>query len=248
MTRLAPIAAVVLGLVAGCKETRSVGHFGDTAFHHVRDHYRIRYLPEGERLLPPPWRLANYELDASGAPAEASQDAAYWTGYAVDHPRAGVRQVRAERVDLRYEHQANGAMLWARTVPTSEGWADAPVGAILRDAVRGMASGEPRGLDLVGHPLAQGRRTEVALIGQGPAVVDGVAAHWATFDLASPNAGVIDRYTVVLVRPPNGRWRYERWSFPMLLILGYASRPSQHAALRPTFEGFVERVDFAPGG
>ena len=35
---------VAVSLAAGCRG-RLVGHFGDRAFYHVRDHYRIRYAP-----------------------------------------------------------------------------------------------------------------------------------------------------------------------------------------------------------
>lgn len=251
MIRRPPLAALVAlaaltGLLGGCKGPRDVGHFSRDAFYHSRDHYRIRYLDDGERrLLPQRWSLANFEHDDDGRPTTARQGSAYWTGYAVEHPRTGTREVRAERIDLRYQHEDGIGAIWARTVPTSETWREAPLDAILRDAVRGMASDRPRGLDLVGHPVAQGDRTAVEVVGQGDAVVDGLPARWATFDLANLRTDVVDRYSVVVVRPPATRWRYRRWSFPMLLILGYASPPGQHAALRPSFESFVRRVDVA---
>jgi hypothetical protein len=77
-------------------------------------------------------------------------------------------------------------------------------------------------------------------------VVDGSPAHFATFDLVPLDDGPVERVTVVVTRPRGHRWRYRRWSFPMLLVFGYASPPARHARYREDFAGLVSRVDVAP--
>ena len=246
--RVVYVACVILiaSAVAGCKRARFVGHFDDDAFYHVRDHYRVRYRAGDGRLLPPGWRIVNYERDGeTERPTVAVESDAFVTHYAVDHGRRGTRQVRAESVDLRFEHEEFPAMMWARTVPTSETWAEAPLAMMLRDAVRGLSTGAPAGLDLVGQPLAPGHALDAELLEDGDAVVDGLSARWARFDLRNRDTRAVDRFTVVMLRPGENRWRYRRYNFPMLVVLGYVSRPARHAALRPVFESFVSRVDVA---
>jgi hypothetical protein len=250
MTRLAgiPLALALSAALLGCKTRREVGHFGDRAFYHARDHYRIRYRPDGEEtgsLLPPGWSIDNYAVGAEGRPTVASREPRFWTGYAVEHPRGGTRHIRAERIDLRFVRSGDPAMIWARTVPTSESWADAPLEQIVRGGVRGLASGARPGLDLFGRDPPLGGRTMVRVRDEGPAQVDGRPAYFSTFDLIRTPAGSVDRVTVVVARPGSHRWRYRRWSFPMLLIFGYVSSPATHEGYRRDFAGFVSRVDIA---
>ncbi|HJL15477.1 MAG TPA: hypothetical protein RMH99_07480 [Sandaracinaceae bacterium LLY-WYZ-13_1] len=245
---------LVLGIVlagvaaAGCKSARQVGHFGAEAFYHQRDHYRIRYLPGADAraaLLPPGWSLQNYAHGPEGRPTVASERSRYWTSYAVEHPRRGTREVRAERVDLRFVHRPEPAMMWVRTVPTSEEWADVPLEGLVRGGVLGLAADREAGLDLLGRNLPVGR-TEVRVLGHGPARVDGHPAHYAVFETVRAEAGEADRMTVVVVRPGEHRWRYGRWTFPMLVVFGYVSAPARHASFRDDFAGLVSRVDVAP--
>ena len=237
--------AALVALVAGCKSPRAIGHFAPDAFYHARDHYRVRYLaPERRQLLPGSWVLDNFEHE-DGRPTIPREEPTYWTDYFVEHPRVGARAVRAERFDLRFTHVAGDGVIWARSVPSSRASYDARVDLILRDAIGAMADEGVRGLDLVGYPVAQGDEASLEVRGHGRASVDGLPAYWASFDVTNQRSGVVDRYTVVLLRPPGGTWRAHRWTFPMLLVLGYASPPTRYAALRPTFESFVGRIDLA---
>lgn len=244
------LLATVACLAAGCLPTRRVGHFGDNAFYHARDHYRVRYMDGAEGLLPDRWVLENFELREDGTPdaARVEPDDAFLDHYALSQ-FAPVRRETAfsgERVDLRYVLDDGVGEIYARTLPVPPAWDRAPLSAMMRRAVVSMTAPLAQAPNLLGHRIPPG--TSVHLRGEGTAMVDGVRAHFVTFDLIQTNPGGAERVrrvSVVGVRPDNFRYRVHRWALPMMVVFGHISAPDEHDAQRSDFESFVSRVDFA---
>lgn len=244
MTARITSSALVALVLAGCVGPRAVGHFGENAFYHARDHYRVRYLPHAPQysLLPEGWRLESYVFDDAGRPLEASRDPRFVQLYDADTRSGRVAQVLAERFDLYFAEDSGDATMWARTMPLDGYWQGLDIAFLMRAAVAHIGR-DPRAPDVLG---TRGYRFLADVIGDRSARVDGHRAHAVTFDVRMPageNSVAQRRVTVVGIEIEHHRWREGRVRRPMLLVFGYASSPSAHLATRATFERFVSRVD-----
>lgn len=251
--RLGAICAIAAAL-GGCLQPRFVGHFGDNAFYHTRDHYRVRYLEGTQRLLPEGWTLENFETDdESGAPTFAREEPS--AAYVEQHGMSSYAPVRreyaftTERIDLRYSRSEGVGEIYARTLPLPPGWARAQLSTVMRRAVISIGAPMQQAPDLLGHRVPGG--TVVHLRGEGPAEVDGRSAYYVTFDLIRTyenGESQVRRVSLVGLRPEAHRIRVRRWRLPMMVVFGHISAPDAHLEQRPDFESFVSRVDFAPAG
>lgn len=239
-------------LASGCLPTRRVGHFGDNAFYHARDHYRVRYLDDaGRSLLPESWALENFELHDDGSPdaARLTPDDAFLDHYAMSQFAPVRREVAfsGERVDLRYVREDGVGEIYARTLPVPPAWDAAPLSAMMRRAVVSMGAPLAQAPNLLGHRVPVG--VSVHLRGEGSAIVDGYSAYFVTFDLIQTdgNAERVRRVSIVGVRPDHS-YRVRRWQLPMMVVFGHISSPDDHVSQRATFESFVSRVDFSEPG
>ncbi len=232
-------------IASGCLPGRPMGHFGERAFYHTRDHYRVRYLAaDSPRLLPPSWTLETYEHDARGRPTAPSSDPRFYADYRIDHPRRrNVRYMRAERFDLRFVEE-DGSAMWSRTMYLHGAWLKVPLARLLAAGVSPMEFERlpmPDLLDL--RERRQESRTR--LVEEGPVRVDGQEAYFLTFDLEtheSRGSVVVSRVTLVGVVPPHGA-RWQRRELPSLVLFAYTTPPASHDEHRAAFESFVSRVD-----
>lgn len=245
---------VIVVALAGCGR-RHIGHFGEGAFYHVHDHYRIRYdQPEDPRLMSAPWVLENYLHDGDGNPTVARDDERFFAWYqAQGEGRPRGRPVRVPRVDLLFRRGSTPAHVWVRSLPLDDAWAGKSLSSIVADALHALSTGEPAP-DLFGRPGPSRRDLAIRVLSRGPAVVDGRAAWSATFDLGTRRPPIEtedvptmrERVTLVLVDSGStisigGR------AFPIVLVAGCSSRPddAEHDARRAELAALVRRVDLA---
>jgi hypothetical protein len=222
-------------------------------------HYRVRYVAGGDsarRVLPEGWSVAGYRVDGQGRPTEPFRTAEETVAIGVDldgDRRSDVRGV-APRYDLRYEHDDDGAVLAASTVPMDPRHARRSL-AILAHALLDGAFGEgfvTRGRD-------QERAYVTRLIDEQEARVGGAPAYSLTFELApvvpgeGPAYGRGETMTVVIVRPGTLRWREHGVAgtgdgVPMLIVLTYSARSERYALHRADFDALLDRLDVRPDG
>jgi hypothetical protein len=250
------VGSILAASASGCLRARSIGHFGDAAFYHVQDHYRVRYASAESRSLMSheTWTLDNFTSNVEGRPVEPRAESWYWDDYDLSalgipggrRARRRVRMVRTPRVDLRFVHRQGAGEIWARSALLHEAWARQPLDALMRYSVEAIAAHHPGAPMLVPRipPVSPGLR----LVREGAAQIDGHPAYFMTFDERTRSRSgqwVEERFTVVGVRPSRP-WVTRRNRAPMLLVFGLASRPAQHDGLLEDFERLVSRVDLAP--
>jgi hypothetical protein len=248
VTRLA-LALCALSLATGCVDRSHVGYFDDHAFYHVRQHYRVRYAPEGRgvrALLGPDWRPLNIRYE-DGLPSECRWAPEDRTKIYLDADGDGRSevQVTAERFDLQFEHRQSGATVLARTTPIAHALRDRRLDVLVHEILERVASSSSRG---------PGAVEVTRVLHEGPATVGGAEAYHAIFEGAAlgPTGDVIarstDRAHLVLVRPTT-RWfeggadRSGR-SAPMIVSFWLVSRREHFDSLDPAFSELLGRIDF----
>lgn len=240
-----PLITLALGasLLAGCLPSRTVGHFGEGAFYHMHDDYRIRYAdPDGRTLLGPSWELLNYDVGEDGHPSFARTGGDYddLVQLGLFVPTRRPHTLHIPRVDVRYRDAERRSEIWVRTVPLTQGWGTANIQQVLHASITAMNRPMVGAPDLLGRPW-QGARTEVRDFGR--AQVDGYVASFAELDLVGQTT---ERITLVAMHPGAHHIRVSRWRTPALIVFGLSTPPETHAALRPEFESLVSRVDIRP--
>ncbi|AKF05232.1 hypothetical protein [Sandaracinus amylolyticus] len=234
---------LALVLVAGCAEASRVGYFDDQAFYTVRQHYRIRYLPDARAsraLLGSEWRPLNLEFE-NGVPTQGRWTREDQTRIWLDHDGDGRGDLHTtgERFDLRFEHRQNGASLLVRTSPIAESLGERSVDVLVHDILDRVAGGTQQ----------SGSVEVVRIVHEGPVRVGGADAYQAVFEGAAlgPTGDVIatstDRAQVVFVRPRT-RWRDGGRSAPMVVSFWLVARREHFDGLMPALSSLLDRTDF----
>ena len=223
----------------GCQRAE-IGHFGDGAFYHSRGHYRIRYAPDGERLLPSQWTLTSYAHDSDGRPTEAVPDAhgydALDTAWLAGRGRS--RMIEVPKVDLHFRDDSSRSEIWVRTMVIPRDWDSAPVEAVMHTAVAAISDGSIP-MDPLGRRFAP---SSTMIRNYGAAEVDGRRAHWVELDVM--RGRVVQRVTLVGMRPGDHQWQWRRrHRYPMMLVFGFSSPAEEHESVRRDFAQMVRRVD-----
>jgi len=234
------LALVASALASGCLPPRRVGHFAENGFYHTRDHYRVRYVEGGQRLLGPDWALENFDADDDGRPLHASGDPRWYEGH--DLRTFGVRRgrlVTTERWDLRFTHADTGHVIFARSIPLRPVWAGYDLPSLLRLSVHAIQARYEGAPDLLGTGATA--PSFVRVITEGDARVDGQRARFVTFD--QQVGAATRRVTVVALRPGRATWNVRRWRLPMMVVFGFVSGTEDHRGPRADFESLVSRVD-----
>lgn len=249
------ILVAALGLFAGCR-AREVGHFGEGAFYHVRDHYRVRYGTEGDparALLPAEWRIDNYQVDGNGRPTLARRARRFRIDYTIEHASGHRVRVRGvELFDLRYTNRRDGAVIFARTLPLSTSAADRELEGLMRDYVDRASGGSYVAVSLLGRPAVLEQRWAPRVLREGPAVVSGQPGYYATVEMVDVDRHRVDpssrgeTITLVMMRPGHHRWRAGESALPMLVLFGLATRPEHHDEHLEQLRSFISRVDVRP--
>ena len=96
----------------------SIGQFDELGFEHQRYRYAVRPGSDG-RILPPDWRLDNFQVDRRGRPTDPRVGSEYTTTIGLDIDGDGERDdvVDTYRYDLRYLHRQHAGAIWLRTFP-----------------------------------------------------------------------------------------------------------------------------------
>jgi hypothetical protein len=243
----APLAiallAACLALVGGCKRATDVGHFGNGAFYHARDHYRVRYLEGADRergLLPSAWRIANFTLER-GVPSTAAHGDENYAVYQLPNRNGRRVATRAAAFDLRYQHW-DRSVIWARTLPAEPEAEHASSAALLDSYVRSAAA-QPADTQMGLGFFVQGM-PEWRFLRRGPATVDGRSGAHATLDVRRAGGSQVSRITLVIVRSEHV-FRARAGTFPMFVVFGLASPPDRHRDHLADLESLVSRVDLA---
>ncbi|MFK7986461.1 MAG: hypothetical protein AB8I08_10545 [Sandaracinaceae bacterium] len=253
MTRLSARAAVlgvlVLGVsvLGGCLPQRLSGHFGEAAYYHHRDHYRVRYADghaEARHLLDAPWRLANFEADENGRPSHVptgEENASLYDRQRYVSGR-GRRTFRLARYDLEYRHADNGSVVYARTVPLRHPWTDDTLPVLMRRTIASLLTPGADAPDLLGRTLGT-EALQLRILREGPTTVDGQPAHAIRFALRT---GEDRQETITLVGVKARRPLRQGRRVPAMVVFGLISAPGDHAAGQDALVSLVSRVDLNP--
>ncbi|HHH29164.1 MAG TPA: hypothetical protein ENK57_12575 [Polyangiaceae bacterium] len=259
--RLAGALQMLVAIVTlcACGGETAVGHFGTNAFYPARNHYRVRYVPGEESrraLLPRVWVIDNFHVE-DGRPTRARRAPRYFTSYLLDEDGDGdvTKATRTELFDLRYVHERDGSVIWARTMPLTRMMANRELSVILRDYIDRSSGGSYVEATLVGAPVVRERRLAPRILREEPSRIDGQPAYVAVVEFIDVDRHRVDPdargevVTLAITRPRGLVWRSRvtsgsRW--PALMLLGYSARPEVHAEHEADFESFISRIDVAP--
>ncbi len=237
-----PLLLIGLALITlGCHR-RTIGHFGDGAFYHARGHYRVRYEPNAQRLLPSRWHLTNYAHDDDGRPTFARPEV-----HGFDRLETGWLGGRGRltfaipRVDLHYRDERGDAEIWARTMVIPRAWESVPTEPLMHTIVAALVDPSAP-MDPLGRRF---QPTQLIVRRSGDARVDGRPAYWIELDVTR---GLVEQRVTVVGMHISQPWQVRRHGrFPMMVVFGFASAPEEHESVRRDFAHFVSRVDLAGG-
>jgi hypothetical protein len=229
---------------------------------------------EARSLMPSGWRLDNYVFDAEGnVTAEKSADE-YRTAVVWDSDGDGEHEGSGEiyLYELRFEHVVDAGLVWLRTVPLGGNEEHRALRVHARNYVAEVAGGSYVAVGLQGTLRIEERRFASTVIEEGPTTVGDLEAYEITFDVADVDQLALDpehrqrRVRIVIIRPdytwtpgrravvlfetrrappmPRRARGDARYSFPVLMVVGYASHPDDFAEHEDDFRGLLERIRF----
>lgn len=254
-TALALAALLVTTSAIGCVRSET---YRPHAFVPIARHYRVRYLRSEEsdaRVLPEGWTVRGYRLDDRGRPTAPIARPGALERVAIDVDEDSRPDVRGEvpRYDLRYEHDEDGAEIWASTIPMPPRLARRSIGILARNLIDGVYGQGFVAWDR-SRSEVRAREYETTILDEQEVLVGGAPGYLVTFEIAQVVSGrrasIGETCTIVLVRPgrlgwsPDGRAR--EGGLPMLVLVGYASRSDRYAIHRPELDAFLDRLDVRP--
>ena len=237
LSRFALLACVL----AGCADASHGGYFDSEAFYATRQHFRVRYVPEGRgsrALLGPDWRPTSFAY-ADGMPVEiAGSPIVRRVAVDVDGDRRPDASVSLEH-DLHFEHRRDGATMIVTTLPLDPSLGERSLDVLLHEM-----------LDAASEARASADSLQVIrTLYEGRAEVGGASAYQAVFEGAALGAeGRVvarssDRAFLVLVRPSAG-YAIGGRSVPMVVLFWLFARQEHFDAHVPELRSLLERTDF----
>jgi hypothetical protein len=235
--------ALVALLFAGCGGSP---WFRPHAFVPPLRHYRVRYdEPASRTVLPSTWRVLNFR-------GGVIDDDAAWIARVTVDEGGGPRRVLVPTFDLYAEHERDGTVIFAMTLPLPPEQ-DRRDLSILADDFASGALGEG-GLSVV--RTRRGEMTEEQLavtrtIERSTARVGGAEGYFVSVERGVVGSGRSVILTFILVRPHRWRFRHEGLTSttsgaPMVIVFGYLARSDRYPDHLADFEAMLHRIDVRP--
>lgn len=241
---LAAIAALSLSACA----TRSSA-FRSDAFQHPTYAYRVVHEHGGSLTSSSDWYVDNYQVDKSGGFTKLKAGPDFQHVIELDSNGDGVAETRQKiaSYDLLLRHRKTDGRIWLRSSPISQQLRETSLRTLALDYVNAISGGGSMVVDLQESKITSERRFATRVLNIAEGTLDGQPAYEVTFDIANVDQVQLDpsslwgRARIVVVRP--GFNHHARGAdFPVLLFVGYSSRPEDFDRELGAFESVLARV------
>ena len=249
--------ACTAALTGACAAIDS--QFQSEGFQDTRFGFRVAYAdPSARGLMGPDWLLDNFVFNDDGTPREEKGGETYLTRWSFDVDGDG--EMDAERdlkiYELRFVHRRDGGVLWLRTIPVADRFAQSDLRLLAHDYVEEVAGGDYYAVRFAGRDLVEDVRFATTIIDESERMVGEFPAYLVTFDVANVDQLRLDpnsrtaRVRLVLIRPPYrtrvsvGRDSHD---YATLVAVGYSNVPEYFDAHAGEFEDFLRRLDLVTG-
>ena len=261
------IVCAAMAMVSSCRHGQPAGSITGQGYRHGVYDYGLMPRSDGQ-LVPNGWQLDNYFTErqrvrkAGGSPAwqqvlTPKDGPDYKTEYQLDLTGSGEFDADEEAYlyDLRFTHSVHAGVIWMMTVPVPVRWQNKDLSVLTREYVDDISGS---GFEIVEYKAmrVEGREKTFAstIVETAAGTVAGREAYAATVDVANLDQLRLNpnhrhrRARVVLIR--SGlvyvyTHRSKKYTFPVVLFLGYSNRPAEFPHGLPAFEDFVDRVVIA---
>ncbi len=254
--RGAVLLACAVGLSGACSSIDS--QFQTVGFRDRTFGFRVAYVDAAARaLMGPDWMLDNFVFNDDGTPQAEKTAERYLTTLSFDVDGDGEMDTDRELrlYELRFVHRRDGGVLWMRTIPVADRFAQTELRLLGHDYVEEVAGGDYYAVRFAGRDLVEDVRFATAIVEEGELTVDGHPAYRVTFDVANVDQIRLDpdsrtaRVRLVLIRPPyRSRVSVARdtHDYATLVAVGYSNAPEYFDAHTAELDDFLSRLVLVP--
>jgi hypothetical protein len=248
--------ACTAALAGGCATIDS--QFTAEGFVDRRYGFRVAYAdPAARTLMDANWILDNFVFNDDGSPQAEKGAQSYLTSLAFDVDGDGEMDTERDMrlYELRFVHRRDGGVIWMRTIPVADRFAQTDLRLLAHDYVEEVAGGDYYAVRLAGQSVVEDVRFATAIVDEGETAVDEQSAYRVTFDVANVDQLRLDpnsrsaRVRLVLVRPPyRSRVSVGRdfHDYATLVAVGYSNAPEYFDAHAAEFDTFLTRLELVP--
>ncbi len=241
----------ILGLALMACHVARPPEFGANGFEASSAGYHIRPLAGAQAgtVLPPVWQLDNFYLDPTThafAPKPAPE---YRITYELDGDGDGITELRepAALYDLRFIHAQFQAALWVRAFPVARALQSLDLDVLLKDYVIEVSHVGAEAVRFDQRVNEEKPRYATHITRETVGKLAGLDAVDADVEVADREQLALNQTTswrrmrLILARGPALHETRSGASFPVVIVLAYASFPEHFVDVQADFEDFLAR-------
>lgn len=220
--------------------------FGPHGFTHPDEQYRI--TANGPRILGDDWILDSHYGDPDSPTQKTGPDYRLPIDFDTDDDGTTDYRTDTSLYDTRWIHRVHSNVIWTRTIPLPEKFAQREPRVLLADYIERISGTGMEFVTYQGTVSIVSTRYGTKTIGLIPAKLDGRPAALADIQVSNLDQNELDpstptrRVRLVLAHEPKPYVGPYGLEYPAVILAGYASQPEDFDQHLLTFEAFLKRI------